>query len=64
LWLYQAAGEDSDMRGYGRFIIGCAAGLAAAFLLNWLVVIEGTLQLLIFGLLPAFGGAILERYAR
>ena len=52
------------MRGYGSFIIGCAGGLAAAFLLNWLVVIEGTLQLLIFGLLPAFGGAILERYAR
>ncbi|MDX8496553.1 hypothetical protein RFN29_34145 [Mesorhizobium sp. VK22B] len=49
------------MRGYLPYVLGAALGLLVAFLLNGAFGIGGIAQLLLFGLLPAIGGAICER---
>ncbi|WP_181175963.1 hypothetical protein [Mesorhizobium sp. B2-7-2] len=49
------------MLGYLPFALGGAFGLLVAFLLAGAFGIGGTAQLLLFGLLPAIGGAICER---
>lgn len=51
------------MRGYLPYILGAALGLVAAFILAAIFGIGGTPQLLLFGVLPALGGAICERTA-
>ncbi|MCB4770075.1 hypothetical protein LGR54_15770 [Ancylobacter sp. Lp-2] len=51
------------MGGYGTYVVGVALGLVAAFALSAGLAITGMPQLLLFGVLPAFGGAIAERLA-
>lgn len=53
--------REKLLRGYLPFILGAALGLLVAFLINGAFGIGGTAQLLLFGLLPATGGAICER---
>ncbi|MDX8443669.1 hypothetical protein [Mesorhizobium australafricanum] len=49
------------MRDYLPYVLGAALGLLVAFLLVGAFAIGGTAQLLLFGLLPAIGGAVCER---
>ncbi|MCF6126915.1 MULTISPECIES: hypothetical protein [Mesorhizobium] len=49
------------MRSYLPYVLGAALGLLAAFILSAVSGIGGTAQLLLFGVLPAIGGAICER---
>jgi hypothetical protein len=49
------------VRDYLPYVLGAALGLLAAFVLSAVFGIGGTVQLLLFGMLPAVGGAICER---
>ncbi|RUU72380.1 MAG: hypothetical protein EOS05_01385 [Mesorhizobium sp.] len=49
------------MRSYLPYVLGAALGLLATFILSAVSGIGGTAQLLLFGVLPAIGGAICER---
>ncbi|WP_292650746.1 hypothetical protein [Mesorhizobium sp.] len=49
------------MRSYLPYVFGAALGLLAAFILSAIFGVGGTAQLLLFGLLPAIGGATCER---
>ncbi|GAB4071833.1 hypothetical protein KHC28_00615 [Ancylobacter sonchi] len=49
------------MAGYGPYVVGVIAGLIVALALSAALAINGTPQLLLFGLLPALGGAVAER---
>ncbi|MEI8698865.1 MAG: hypothetical protein EOR99_18580 [Mesorhizobium sp.] len=49
------------VRSYLPYVLGAALGLLAAFILSAIFGVGGTAQLLLFGLLPAIGGATCER---
>jgi hypothetical protein len=46
---------------YLPYFLGAVLGLLLAFILSAIFAIEGTAQLLVFGSLPAIGGAVCER---
>ncbi|MBB3460102.1 hypothetical protein [Rhizobium sp. BK377] len=48
------------MKGYLPYLIGGLAGMLVAILLSSLLALTGTPQLIVFALLPAAGGAVLE----
>ncbi|WP_165420900.1 hypothetical protein [Rhizobium leguminosarum] len=52
------------MRSYFPYIIGAFAGALTAILLSNFFGLSGTPQLVMFGCLPALGGALLERFAQ
>ncbi|WP_188112510.1 hypothetical protein [Rhizobium tropici] len=49
------------MRDYLPYIAGGALGLLISFVLSSLLGLSGTPQLILFGLMPAFCGGLLER---
>jgi hypothetical protein len=49
------------VRSYLPYVLGAALGLLVAFILSAIFGVGGTAQLLLFGLLPAIGGATCER---
>jgi hypothetical protein len=49
------------VRSYLPYVLGAALGPLVAFILSAIFGVGGTPQLLLFGLLPAIGGAICER---
>ena len=53
-----------ELKAYLPYIIGGLLGFLAAFFLSALLSINGTPQLIVFGLLPALGGATCERVAQ
>ena len=52
------------MKSYFPYIIGTLVGALLAILLSGLFGLHGTPQLVLFGCLPALGGALFERYAQ
>jgi len=52
------------MRGHFPYIIGAFAGALIAILLSNSFDLSGTPQLVMFGCLPALGGALSERFAQ
>ncbi|MEZ2132129.1 MULTISPECIES: hypothetical protein [unclassified Sinorhizobium] len=52
------------MKDYLPYLVGGLAGLLAAFLLSSLLTLRGTPQLILFALLPAIGGAVVERISQ
>ncbi|WP_454853987.1 hypothetical protein [Rhizobium binxianense] len=55
---------EAPLKDYLPYLAGALAGAVAAFLLSGLLTLAETPQLLLFGLLPAVGGAVVERIAR
>ena len=53
-----------ELKAYLSYIVGGLVGLLAAFLLSALLSINGTPQLILFGILPALGGALGDRFAQ
>ncbi|MGO7180401.1 hypothetical protein ACCT14_00040 [Rhizobium brockwellii] len=49
------------MTDYLRYAAGALAGLLVAFLMSGLLALTETPQLVLFALLPAVGGALVER---
>lgn len=52
------------MRGYLPYIVGALIGALAAFLLSVFLRLDGIPQLILFGCLPALGGALFERFTQ
>ncbi|WP_226622967.1 hypothetical protein [Brucella anthropi] len=52
------------MKSYLPYVIGALLGALVAFLLSALLTLDGALQLVVYGCLPALGGALVERYAQ
>ncbi|UVD58379.1 hypothetical protein NE852_09390 [Rhizobium sp. Pop5] len=49
------------MKGYLPYLVGTLAGLLVALTLSGLLTLQGIPQLMLFALLPAAGGAVVER---
>ncbi|MCH4545987.1 hypothetical protein MK632_09400 [Rhizobium changzhiense] len=49
------------MKDYLPYAAGALAGLLVAFLISRLLMLSETPQLMLFALLPAVGGALVER---
>ena len=49
------------MKDYLPYAAGALAGLLVALLVSGLLTLTGTPQLVLFALLPAVGGAVVER---
>ena len=49
------------MKDYLPYAAGALAGLLVALLISGLLTLTGTPQLVLFALLPAAGGAVVER---
>ncbi|MBA5802740.1 hypothetical protein [Rhizobium changzhiense] len=49
------------MKDYLPYAAGALAGLLVAFLISRLLMLSETPQLILFALLPAVGGALVER---
>ncbi|MBX4863393.1 hypothetical protein G9X64_16655 [Rhizobium sophorae] len=52
------------MKDYLPYAAGVLAGLLVAFLISRLLMLSETPQLMLFALLPALGGALVERVCR
>lgn len=52
------------MKDYLPYAAGALAGLLVAFLISRLLMLSETPQLMLFALLPALGGALVERVCR
>ncbi|MBY3089744.1 hypothetical protein HFO72_02675 [Rhizobium laguerreae] len=52
------------MKDYIPYAAGVLAGLLVAFLMSGLLALTETPQLLLFALLPAVGGALVDRVCR
>ncbi|AVA26538.1 hypothetical protein NXC24_PC02113 (plasmid) [Rhizobium sp. NXC24] len=52
--------RDDEVVDYLPYIAGAALGLLISFILSNLLALSGTPQLILFGLLPAFCGALHE----
>ncbi|WP_341486778.1 hypothetical protein [Pararhizobium sp. A13] len=57
------AGVEPNMKllEYAPFAVGCVVGLALAFAFTALLAIPDPARLLVFGFLPAFGGAVAQK---
>ena len=52
---------EARLKDYLPYLAGALLGVLAALLISGLLTLQGTAQLMLFALLPAFGGAIVER---
>ena len=52
------------MKDYLPYLVGALVGVLVAILLSSLLALTGTLQLILFALLPVAGGAVVERAAQ
>ncbi|WP_190233652.1 hypothetical protein [Rhizobium sp. R339] len=49
------------MKEYLPYLIGALIGMLAALLISGVLALQGTPQIMLFALLPVFGGAVVER---
>ena len=51
---------EALLKAYLPYLIGTSIGLLVAFIISGLLTLQGTAQLMLFALLPAIGGAVVE----
>lgn len=55
---------EALLKDYLPYLVGTLAGLLVAFTISGLLALQGTPELILFALLPAVGGAIVERVSQ
>ncbi|MGO7516294.1 hypothetical protein ACCT21_03410 [Rhizobium brockwellii] len=59
--MFDISRRPLSLTDYLRYAAGALAGLLVAFLMSGLLALTETPQLVLFALLPAVGGALVER---
>ncbi|EJC79097.1 hypothetical protein Rleg4DRAFT_0681 [Rhizobium leguminosarum bv. trifolii WSM2297] len=52
------------MKDYLPYLVGTLTGLLIALIISAVLTLQGTPQLMLFALLPAIGGAVVERISQ
>lgn len=55
---------EARLKDYLPYLVGTLTGVLVALIISALLTLQGTSQLMLFALLPAIGGAIVERVSQ
>ncbi len=55
---------EARLKDYLPYLVGTLTGVLVALIISALLTLQGTAQLMLFALLPAIGGAIVERVSQ
>lgn len=55
---------EARLKDYLPYLVGTLTGVLVALIISALLTLQGTPQLMLFALLPAIGGAIVERVSQ